>query len=239
MKKPRPVAWCSTNRAYLRALLTKPSLVASIHLLRFFSDKCGVVIGGRLRWHFGILIKTARKVINVDNCPANCGKSTYADYVTDAADLSFAADDSLDFVCSSHVMEHLANPLRAIAEWKRVINETGIIYAGVPDKRYTFDNKRDRTPLSHLIDDFNKQVDQTDTTHIADFVEKWDQSVTHGASREQFVGRLTQNLQSQVHHHVWIAPDVKEMFEYMGLKVIYGPVLRHGTIHIIARKSEH
>lgn len=225
------------NLIYLYLLLRKPSLISSLRLLRFFNNKCGVVIGGHLRWHFKALAKTAQKIIDVDNCPANIANHN-VDYVTDAANLFFAADATLDFVCSSHVLEHLANPLKAIAEWKRVIKEGGIIYAGVPDKRHTFDHKRHRTPLSHLIDDFEKDVNQNDKTHVSEYLEKWDKKGIYGEIKEQCLEDVRNNIESRVHHHVWIIDDVKEVFEYMGLRIIYGPVLRHGTIHIIGRKSK-
>ncbi len=223
---------------YLYSLLRKPSLIFSLPLLRFFNGKCGVVIGGRLRWHFKALRKTAQKIINVDNCPSNLKKPSDVDYVTDAANLFFAKDGTLDFVCSSHVLEHLANPLRAISEWKRVIKEGGIIYAGIPDKRYMFDHKRDRTPLNHLINDFENDVDQTDETHILECIEKWDKKGDSGNIKEKTQEYIKGNLKSHIHHHVWIIDDVKEIFEYMGLSIFYGPVLHHGTIHIIGQKSK-
>lgn len=220
---------------YLFCLLRKPSLVSSIRLLRFFNNKNGIVIGGRLRWHFKALVGTSQKIINVDNCPADIANHD-VDYVADAANLSFAADETLGFVCSSHVLEHLANPLKAIAEWKRVIKKGGIIYAGVPDKRYTFDCKRPRTPLSHLIEDFEKDIDQADKTHVSEFLEKFYESNPCHDGMEQRRENVRNNPESQVHHHVWITDDVKEIFEHMSLRIIYGPILHHGTIHIMAQK---
>jgi SAM-dependent methyltransferase len=221
---------------YFYSVLRRPSSISSMPLLRFFNNKSGVVIGGRLRWNFQALASTAQKIINVDNCPSNLSKPDDVDYVTDATNLFFAADETLDFVCSSHVLEHIANPLKAITEWKRVIKKGAIIYAGVPDKRYMFDRKRPRTPLSHLIDDFEKNIDQNDKTHISEFLEKFDESITYRDSIEQHRADLMKNLESHVHHHVWIADDVEEIFEHMGLRILYGPVLHHGTIHIMAQK---
>lgn len=220
---------------YLFCLLRNPSFVSSIRLFRFFNNKNGIVIGGRLRWYFKALVGTSQKIINVDNYPADIANHD-VDYVTDATNLSFAADEALDFVCSSHVLEHLANPLKAIAEWKRVIKKGGIIYVGVPDKRYTFDHKRHRTPLSHLIDDFEKDVDQTDTTHIAEFLEKFDKINLCHDDMEQCRENVRDNSESQVHHHVWIADDIKEIFAHMNLRIIYRPVLHHGTIHVMVQK---
>ena len=221
--------------AYLRTALSRPALLFSAHLLRFFRNKTGVVIGGRLRWHFGPLLKTAGKIIGVDNSSDNLLRAYDESYITDAGDLSFAQDQSMDFVCSSHVFEHLANPLKAIAEWQRVVKNGGIIYIAVPDKRYTFDRKRGRTPLSHLIDDFNNNVDQTDRTHIDEFKEKWDPELADIPDKEH-VQEMASPPPICFHHHVWIVDDIREILEHMNLKVIYGPVLHHSTIHVVAQK---
>lgn len=226
------------NWKYLHLLIRKPALISSIHLLRFFNNRIGVVIGGDLRGHFKAHVRAAKKIIKVDNSEFNFGKPTNADYVTDATNLFFAVNESLDFVCSSHVLEHIANPLRAINEWKRVIKKGGIIYAGVPDKRYTFDHRRKKTPLSHLIDDFEKDVDQTDSTHISEFIENWDEDRAYPYNKEQFFENVRNHPESHVHHHVWIIDDLKEIFEHMGLRVVHGPILRKETIHVIGRKTE-
>jgi len=223
---------------YLRSMARQPALIASARLLRFFNNKTGVVIGGRLRWRFRTLVRTARKIVNVDNCPSNGTELGNVDYVTDAADLFFAPNETLDFVCSSHVLEHIANPFKAIGEWKRVVRDGGVIYAGVPDKRHTFDHARERTPLSHLIDDFNRDVDQTDETHAAEFLKGCDYEMADGPRRDELLKKVRNNPISTIHHHVWVVDDVAEIFEHMGLQVIYGPVLHHGTIHIIGRKSK-
>jgi SAM-dependent methyltransferase len=224
------------NGTFLRLVLKKPRLLFMMPLLPFFNDKSGVVIGGHLRWNFKSLLRTTKKIINVDNCSVYNGIPIAVDYVTEASDLFFAEDESLDFVCSSHVLEHLANPLKAITEWKRTLKKGGIIYIGVPDKRHTFDHKRDRTPLSHLIEDFNKDVDQADLTHVSDYIEKWDKPDVDSSDKETLLKDAREYPQSLVHHHVWITEDIKEIFEYMNLKIRYGPVLRHGTIHIIGQK---
>jgi len=43
-------------------------------------------------------------------------------FVAEASDLSMVPDETYDFVLASHVLEHIANPLRALQEWKRVLN---------------------------------------------------------------------------------------------------------------------
>ena len=56
-------------------------------------------------------------------------------YITDACDLQAIPDASYDFVAASHVLEHTANPLRALQEWKRVLRPGGALLVLVPRDR--------------------------------------------------------------------------------------------------------
>jgi SAM-dependent methyltransferase len=66
-------------------------------------------------------------------------------------DLPFK-DGTLDYVLSSHVMEHFFDPVKALREWYRVIKPGGYIYIIAPHKDRTFDRHREPTPVSELID---------------------------------------------------------------------------------------
>src|SRR6266850_2632272 len=45
--------------------------------------------------------------------------------IAEARDASGIADESYDFVAASHVLEHVANPLGALREWKRLLKPSG------------------------------------------------------------------------------------------------------------------
>ena len=105
----------------------------------------------------------------VDRFGEYAGEPTLAEYYGDACELPFE-DDSLDFIATSHVLEHVANPLAALKEWHRALRHGGIVYMVVPDRAVTFDRLRALTSVSHLLDDFRKGVTQVDGTHIDDFV---------------------------------------------------------------------
>jgi predicted SAM-dependent methyltransferase len=119
-------------------------------------------------------LKQAAQVVNVDLVAEYPGGSVVPDYVTSASNLYFARDGEFDFVCSSHVLEHLSNPILALREWMRVIKYDGIVYCGVPDKRFTFDHKRKRTALQHLVKDYKQNVSTEDLTHLYDFYFNYD-----------------------------------------------------------------
>jgi len=107
--------------------------------------------------------------VYVDRFATYAGEPTLADYYGDACDLPFL-DDSLQYVASSHVLEHVANPLAALKEWTRVLRHGAYVYMVVPDRRFTFDEPRPLTAPLHMLDDFRAGVTQSDGTHIDDFV---------------------------------------------------------------------
>lgn len=60
------------------------------------------------------------------------------------------ADASVDFVISSHVLEHFTDPIAALLEWYRVVRPDGYVYLIVPHMERTFDRDRERTTLAQL-----------------------------------------------------------------------------------------
>lgn len=108
------------------------------------------------------------KPIYVDKFKEFGGKPCNADYYGEAVSLPFI-DSSLDYIVASHVLEHSANPIAALAEWHRVLRSGGIAYIVVPDKRFTWDRNRPDNSLGHMIEDFENSVTDCDSTHIDDF----------------------------------------------------------------------
>jgi SAM-dependent methyltransferase len=89
------------------------------------------------------------------------GKAARVDVVAPGDDLPFA-DDSYDFVFSSHVIEHFPDPIRALEEWARVASR--YVVAIVPHRDRTFDSDRELTTVDELIqrhrDGFTSQEDK-------------------------------------------------------------------------------
>ena len=69
-------------------------------------------------------------------------------------------DQSEDFVISSHVVEHLPNPISTFIEWNRVTRNAGHIFMIVPIKGALPEDKlRELTPLQHFIEDYEQKLD--------------------------------------------------------------------------------
>ena len=76
-----------------------------------------------------------------------CGRAAEVDVVAPGDRLPFA-DDSVDFVLASHVIEHFPDPIAALEEWRRVARR--VIVLVVPHRDRTFDRDRPLTPLAEL-----------------------------------------------------------------------------------------
>src|SRR5688572_15669999 len=98
------------------------------------------------------------------------GAAGRVDFLADARALPIP-DGTLDYLCSSHVLEHLPDPIAALHEWHRVLRPGGLLYLVVPDKRFTFDEPRAVTPVEHLLRDFQEGTTASDdAAHIDEFV---------------------------------------------------------------------
>lgn len=80
-----------------------------------------------------------------------CGEAMPVDIASPGDQLPLD-DSSVDFVISSHVIEHFPDPIKALKEWRRVVRPGGYIYVVAPHKERTFDKDRDRTTLAELIE---------------------------------------------------------------------------------------
>lgn len=76
------------------------------------------------------------------------GKAAHVDVVAPGDDLPFA-DDSYDFVFSSHVIEHFPDPIRALYEWVRVARR--YVVAVVPHRDRTFEADLPLTGTEELV----------------------------------------------------------------------------------------
>ena len=60
--------------------------------------------------------------------------------------------------------------MKALVEFYRVIKLGGMICTVVPDSIKTFDRKRPTTSVDHMLKDFSNDVEDSDTTHIHDYI---------------------------------------------------------------------
>ncbi len=127
------------------------------------------------------------------------------DVIGTAEDLSSFADASLDFVIANHLFEHLEYPIKALFEFQRVLRPGGVLYLALPDKRLTFDKKRELTTVEHLIQEQREGLaEKNRRAHYLDWAENVD-GKEPGAATEEHADHLMA-IPYSIHFHVW-RPD--------------------------------
>jgi SAM-dependent methyltransferase len=130
------------------------------------------------------------------------------DVIDDAETLETVPDRTQDFVIANHLLEHTENPLLALTNMLRVLRPGGVVYLGVPDKRFTFDVDRETTPLEHVVDDFENGSEGSRRGHFEEWVRLVDKAPE--AEVEVQVAALLARHYS-IHFHVWTYEDVLEL----------------------------
>ena len=91
------------------------------------------------------------------------------DIIDDGEQLLTLGDETQDFVIANHFIEHCQNPILAIENMLRVLKPNGILYLGIPDKRYTFDLNRPLTTIDHLLKDYQDGPNWSRKQHFQDW----------------------------------------------------------------------
>ena len=151
------------------------------------------------------------------------------DVVADAGQLPFA-NGSLNFVIANHVLEHMPFPLASLRSWYRVLGAGGVLILKIPDKRYTFDLKRRRTSLQHLVEEDLHPEAFDKRAHFQDWVEHVGGSAPESESLQHETNRLMV-LDYSIHYHVWTDEDIRELIDYTrtGMRLNWRPVLFLGA----------
>lgn len=129
----------------------------------------------------------------------------------DTDGLGYLGDRALDFVIMSHVIEHLANPVKAIGEAFRVLAIGGRLLIGVPDRDFTFDRLRDTTSFGHLWDDYAIGVTASSDAHYLDYLKSaGPQHLLEPA--ERIAGWVRWARERREHSHVWTSDSFRDFF---------------------------
>lgn len=138
------------------------------------------------------------------------------DIVDDGERLNSIPDASQDFVVANHFIEHCQDPIRTLQMMLRVLKPGGILYLGIPDKRYTFDKDRPVTTTDHLLQDYYEGPGQSKRQHFQEFSKFcWlgytnDSEDIDDAKIEEAADRFIEQDYS-IHFHVWTQTEILEL----------------------------
>lgn len=115
----------------------------------------GIEIGGSAHNPFNLDTKNVDYTDDMDTVFKQaefkmCREKMPVDIVASGDDLPIE-DESVDFVISSHTIEHIFDPIKALKEWYRVIKKGGYILTIAPITEFVPDEKRPTTTLDELI----------------------------------------------------------------------------------------
>lgn len=153
--------------------------------------------------------------------------------VAEATNLSIVESEKYDFILSSNNLEHIANPLKALKEFARIVKTKGFILILVPIKEKMFDHDRDYTTFEHLLEDYLNNIGEEDLTHLPEIIEKHDYEMdVLCGGKQKFIERANKNIENRcLHHHVFNEECLRKAFEYVKVNVIdFGKIFNNWII---------
>lgn len=159
-------------------------------------------------------------------------------WLREAVELSGISDDAYDLILSSHCLEHVANPLRALHEWRRVTRPGGHLVLVLPNPERTFDHRRPITTFAHLRDDRARNTSEDDMTHAAEAMARHDIARDAGVgSAEEYNERVRSNARNRcLHHHVFDLTLMDAALADAGWRVLALEKVRPMHLLALARK---
>ena len=146
--------------------------------------------------------------------------------VANGDDLPFK-DNTLDYVFTSHVMEHFFDPIKAIEEHLRVTKTGGYAFMIIPHKERTYDHDREITSVQELLDRHSGKLTINDYYYARDgkgYRKEIPPMVgdTHILKQDDNIPDNYVQFTEDDHHHwsVWITESFLELCKTMNWNVI-------------------
>ena len=175
-----------------------------------------------------------------------CDMFPVSDDIIQAAadDLPFESG-TIDMLVSAHCLEHMANPIKTINEWRRVVGRDGVIWFILPHGLRTFDKLRPLTSSHHIFDDFNNDTTEYDQTHWSEFRDLTILS-GHRLIPPEYIEKAKKddfeyfNGQRLIHHHVFTLSSFIDLLLKLYLEILYATDLvpgRKDSFSVIVRSK--
>jgi len=143
-------------------------------------------------------------------------------FISEGTSLTQIPGESYDFVLSCNNLEHIANPIKALEEWKRVLIRGGTLFLILPNKESNFDHKRAITDFTHIVNDFKQNVNEDDLTHLSEVFRYHDlKRDPQAGNLAAFEKRCKENFKNRaIHHHVYNVNLLRQLVDFAGMKTL-------------------
>lgn len=202
----------------------RPSPPSDREILRHYIVGNGIEIGA-LHNPLDISGLPVTKIRYVDRLTADGLRKEYPDLINaklvkvdiidDGEVLGKIENETLDFIIANHLIEHTRDPIGTITNWLSKLRRDGIIFMAVPDKRYTFDVKRELTPLHHLAADYRSTPEARLDQDRGHFIE-W-ATLVEGTPPDKLESRINHLLETgyPIHYHTFTLQSFLDMLNYL------------------------
>jgi SAM-dependent methyltransferase len=143
-------------------------------------------------------------------------------FIAEGSSLPEIEGNKYDFLLSSHNLEHIANPIKALLEWNRILKQAGKLILVLPNKMETFDRKRPYSTFEHLVDDWKNNTGEDDQTHLTEILKYTEFTNEPLIDVDAFRDRLANNYETRIaHHHVFDFELVEKILKFTGFRLLY------------------
>lgn len=142
-------------------------------------------------------------------------------HVVAGDELAEIRDEPWDALISCHVIEHFANPYRALLSWRDAIRPGGALLIVAPHGAATFDHRRPATAVAHMLEDHERGTDETDLTHLAETLRLHDRRRDPvQADDATWEAERRDNANTRLlHHHVFHGGNLAELVGCAGFQL--------------------
>jgi SAM-dependent methyltransferase len=201
-------------------------------------DKRGIEIGGSSKYFDGDLLPLYDRVRTIDNVlfsdttiwhgkqgnVYNVDGKTGHQYFMDAVDMSAIQSEKYDFVVNTNTLEHIANPIKAMKEFLRILKPGGLILLILPDKTSNFERTRSITKFTHLLYDYENDTAEDDLSHLGEHLLHCDPKFMCDPNIYDllsFTQRSLKNFENRCfHHHVFDMNLLEQLFEFLNIEIV-------------------
>lgn len=139
---------------------------------------------------------------------------TPVDVIDDGELLATIPAESQDFIVANHFLEHCEDPIRTIETHLGKLRPGGVLFYSVPDKRFTFDFRREATPLEHMIADHEEGPARSRREHYDDWVRLVEPQEGQGEEELLAHARDIEAKGYSIHMHVWTQAEFLRLVFY-------------------------